>query len=234
MSIIRLEGIYRFGRIFALMGFVLLVVFPVSGIAQEDTLHSVKFKVNGEPAAVTVQDLSGLVTRPLRLLIKRNNKLHDENFMNVFATGVREGDALEAEISSPLAGVRVTVYQLLCAKDGTRYLSMPASIYFSEPGQAPYRERIGPAKEEFLILVFEKTDSPGEKNIQIRYFEERMRKLVIDSYKTNLFLSSLKFKLKDFGGDGAGEFFERDAQLLVDRFIHPQQIVMVRLWRKKE
>jgi hypothetical protein len=110
---------------------------------------------------------------------------------------------------------------------------MPASIYFPEAGAQTYTERIESSDEEFLIMVFEETRSPDNKNVQIRYFEEKVRKLVLSSYRTNLTLSSLKFKLKDFGEDRESKFFERDAQLLVDRMINPRQIFILRLWRKK-
>jgi hypothetical protein len=202
--------------------------------AEDATAPVPKIYLNGQSADVTVQDLSGFATRPLRILIERNNRIRENaSFIRVFALGVREGDELMAEVAVSFPGIRMTVYKLFCSINGPRYLSMPASIYFFEAKTETYKERIESSDEEFLIMVFENTQSPDNKNIQIRYFEEKVRKLVLSSYRTNLTLSSLKFKLKDFGEEQDSKFFERDAQLLVDRFIHPQQVFILRLWRKK-
>lgn len=187
--------------------------------------------INEKPGTVTVQDLSGLATRPLRLLINRNNKTRGEGFFEVYALGVRTGDKLSAELPVRTPGMRVTVYRIAHETGGPRYLSMPLSVYFPEAKAGTFQETIEPLKEEFLIFVYEKPSKPDEKNIQIRYFEERVRKLVIASYKTNLFFSSLKLKMRDFTGGETENFFERDAQLLIDRMDNPQNIVLVRLWR---
>ncbi len=220
-----------FQRIFFL--FLSMVLFSGPALFAEGLLaRAPKIEVNGKPGDVTVQDLSGFLTRPLRLLVNRNNKKFGEGFLAVYALGVRPGDELKADLRTELPGVRVTVYQVLREKKGDpRYLSMPQSVYFEKAGTGEYREKLGPFDSQYLVFVFEKTDSPDEKNIQIRYFEERMRKLVIASYKTNLLLSSLKVKMKDLGGDQASDFFERDAQLLIDRLDRPQRIVILRLWK---
>jgi hypothetical protein len=203
---------------------------PVSA-AEEAVPELPKFYLNGAPAILTVQDLSGLGTRPLRLLVERNNRAHKDAVMQVYALGAREGDELAAALALPGPGIRATVYKILHEEGGARYLSMPLSVYVDETREAVYREKVGPFKEEFFIIVFEKTDSPDEKNINAHYFEERVRNLKIASYKTNFMLSSLRIKMKDFGGEKAGEFFERDAQLLFDRLIQPRRIFLVRIWK---
>jgi hypothetical protein len=210
-----------------------LAFFPINFLtAAEDILPLLKFYLNAQPAVVTVQDLSGLATRPLRLLIKRNNQARDREFVQAYAMGVREGDDLTMELTMATMGVRATIYKIVREKGGPRYLSMPASVYFTDSANVNvYKERIEPFEEECFIIIFEKTGSAEEKNIQIRYFEERVRNLVIASYKTNLLLSSLKFKLKDYAGGETTKFFERDAQLLINRLNNPQQILLIRLWR---
>lgn len=220
-------------RIFLTVLCVMFLSVPGYG-AGEPVRRGPKVVLNGQSAEVTVQDLSGLGTRPLRLLVNRNNKARGEDFFRVFAVGVRDGDVLTAELATEKPGVRATVYRIFKeVPDGPRYLSMPASLYFEKPKTGEYRERVTSAGEEFLIFVFEKTDAPGEKNIQVRYFEERVRKLVIASFRTNLVFSSLKLKMKDFGGDAAADFFERDAQTLIDRMNHPQEIILLRIWKIK-
>jgi hypothetical protein len=199
-------------------------------IAEEGAPQLPKFYLNGEPVTLTVQDLSGFGTRPLRLLAQRNNRKHRGEFIQAYALGAREGEDLRIEMASPLPGMRVTLYKILQEPDGSRYLSMPSSVYFDKPGETLYRGKTEPFREAFFIIVFEKTDSPGEKEINVRYFEERVRRLSVAA-KTNFLFSSLKLKMKDFGGPEAGEFFERDAQLLVDRLIDPRRIFLVRLWK---
>lgn len=211
-----------------------MFVFAASLTAGEPEFKTPEIFLNGKPAKVTVQDLSGFGTRPLRLLVNRNNKARGDGFFRVFAVGVRDGDALTAELVAKNAGVRATAYRIFReTNDGPRYLSMPASTYFPEPKAGEFREKVESAGEEFLIFVFEKTDAAEEKNIQVRYFEERVRKLVIASFKTNLTFSSLKLKMKDLGGDETTRFFERDAQLLIDRMTMPQEILLFRLWKIK-
>jgi hypothetical protein len=199
-------------------------------MAKESIPQLPQFYLNDKPAAVTVQDLSGFGTRPLRLLVQRNNRTHRDEFIQVYALGAREGDDLRIALASPLAGTRVTLYKILQEPDGSRYLSMPSSVYFARPGATFYRETAAPFREVFFIIVFEKTDSPDEKEINVRYFEERVRRLSIAA-KTNLFFSSLKLKMKDLSGPEANAFFERDAQLLVDRLIDPRRIFLVRVWK---
>jgi hypothetical protein len=187
--------------------------------------------LNGKPAALTVQDLSGFGTRPLRLLVQKNNAVHEDELIQVYALGVREREELGIVLATPLPGMRVTVYKILHERDRSRYLSMPATVYFEKPGETTYREKIGPFREAFLIIAFEKTDSPDEKDINVRYFEERVRNLVIGAYKTNLMFSSIKLKMKDFADPDAKGFFERDAQLLVNRLKDPRRIFLIRLWK---
>lgn len=193
-----------------------------------------EFYLNDQPVTLTVQDLSGLGTRPLRLLVERNNRAYGDELIQVYALGAREGDDLRIQMVLPSSGVRATLYKILHEPGGARYLSMPVSVYFDETPEAIYREKVGPFKEEFFILAFEQTDSPNEKNVNIRYFEERVRNLSIAAYKTNFLFSSLKIKMKDFGGDKAGAFFERDAQLLVNRLVHPRRIFLVRIWKVRK
>lgn len=205
--------------------------FQPSLDAAEDIPRLPKFYLNAKPVALTIQDLSGFGTRPLRLLIQKNNQAHHDEMIQVYALGVREGEELRIELITPLPGIRVTLYKILHESRGVRYLSMPASVYFDKPGKTNYQENIGPFHEIFFIIAFEKTDSPGEKDVNVRYFEERVRKLVIGAYKTNFLFSSLKLKMKDFADPAAREFFERDAQLLVSRLIHPRRIFLIRLWK---
>lgn len=223
-----------FGRSLVLL-VLILNVFPFfcagNLYAEDTTLQIPKISLNGKPGNVTAQDLSGLGTRPLRLLIQRNNKTRGKEFMQIYALGVNAGDDLSAELLIDTPGTRMTVYKIAQEAGGPRYLSMPASAYFAEMKTAIYQEKIEDLREEFLIFVFEKTGKPDEKNIQIRYFEERVRKLVLASYKTNFFFSSLKLKMKDLGGGETEKFFERDAQLLIDRMDHPQRIILLRLWK---
>lgn len=190
---------------------------------------------NGQPAEITVQDLSGFVSRPLRFLAERNNRARGDQFFQVNALGVASGDELTAELRSPEPGTRATVYRIFRENDGPRYLGMPLSVYLpAVPEPAIFKERIDSWGEEFLVFVFEATNSPGEKEVQVRYFEDRVRKLVISSFKTNLFFSSLGVKMKDLSEGEAGRFFERDAQLLVDRMIAPSKIAILRLWKIKK
>lgn len=222
---------HQFFTSFSLLTAISIVLISDLWAADESTIPFPKVSLNGEAGNVTVQDLSGLISRPLRLLVKRNNEAHGAEFIQVHALGVRVGDELKVKLAVPLPGVRATVYQIKREKDGPRYLSMPASVYFAEANTATYEERIEPFEQEYLILVFEKTDSPDEKNVQIRYFEERVRHLVVQSYKTNVLFSSLKLKMRDFGEADTGTFFERDAQLLIDRLVNAQKIFLIRLWQ---
>jgi len=220
-----------------------LIVFAVAFLLSQSGLFSSplraeegvpplpKFYLNGKPIALTIQDLSGFGTRPLRLLVERNNRAHGDERIQVYALGAREGEDLRLELSAPLPGMRVTLYKILHEQDGSRYLSMPASVYFDKPGETIYKENTGFFREAFFIIAFEKTDSPDEKDINVRYFEERVRRLGIVSYKTNFLFSSLKLRMKDFADPDARAFFERDAQLLVDRLIDPRRIFLIRLWK---
>ncbi|MFH0984827.1 MAG: hypothetical protein V1882_04760 [Candidatus Omnitrophota bacterium] len=213
------------GLLFSLSG-----GFPNSLMADEDIPRLPKFYLDGKLVTPTIQDLSGFGTRPLRLLVHRNNRAHHEELIQVFALGAREGEDLRMELAAPVVGMRVTLYKILQEPDGARYLSMPSSIYFDKPGEALYKETVAPFREAFFIIVFEKTDSPDEKEVNVRYFEERVRRLSIAA-RTNLFFSSLKLKMKDLSGTEENEFFERDAQLLVGRLIHPRRIFLVRIWK---
>lgn len=227
-------------RLFVLPGLFLWSFFsPFSHVLAEEVAppQLPQFYLNGELQSPTVQDLSGIATRPLRLLVRKNNAAHGEELIQAYALGARAGDDLRIDLGLPSPGTRVTLYKILREVHGSRYLSMPVSIYHGEAKQTTHHEKIVPFREEFFIVVFEKTDSPNEKNVHVRYFEERVRSLVIAAFKTNLMLSSLKFKMKDFADEEAREFLEEDAQELVDKFIHPQRIFLIRLWKadsKKE
>jgi len=199
--------------------------------AEENIPQPPKFFLNGEPASLTIQDLSGFGTRPLRLLVQRNNRAHKDELMQVYALGAREGEDLKVELAAPLPGMRVTLYKILHEPNGSRYLSMPSSVYFDKPGETFFQEKLGPFREAFFIITFEKTDSSERKDINVRYFEERVRKLVIGAYKTNFLFSSLKIRMKDFADPDAKVFFERDAQLLVNRLMDPRRIFLIRVWK---
>ncbi len=223
----------RAKRVWAVVaaGFFLLAGISQRSLAAAEGVPRLpRFYLNGQPATLTIQDLSGFGTRPLRLLIERNNRKRREELIQVYALGAHEGDDLGIELAAPLPGMRVTLYKILQEPGGSRYLSMPSSVYFDKPGQTLYRENTGLFREAFFIIVYEKTDSPDEKEINVRYFEERVRKLSVAA-KTNFLFSSLKLKMKDFADLKAGEFFERDAQLLVDRLIDPRRIFLVRIWK---
>lgn len=211
---------------FSLPGF-----FSNSLWAEEGVPQLPKFYLNDKPATLTVQDLSGFGTRPLRLLVQRNNRAHKDELIQVNALGAREGEDLKIVLAVPTSGMRATLYKILHEADGSRYLSMLTSVFFDKPGETVYQEKIGPFREAFFIVTFEKADSPEEKDINVRYFEERVRKLVIGAYKTNFLFSSLKLKMKDFADPDTKAFFERDAQLLVDRLMDPRRIFLIRLWK---
>jgi hypothetical protein len=220
------------GRVFVVaLFFSFLFFFPSSLRADEDVPQLPRFYLNHKPVVLTVQDLSGFGTRPLRLLVQKNNRAHKDELMQVYALGAREGEDLQIELVAPMPGMRVTLYKIVHETDGSRYLNMPISVYFDKPGETIYQEKIGPFREAFFIIAFEKADSSEEKDVNVRYFEERVRKLVIGAYKTNFLFSSLKLKMKDFADPDAKAFFERDAQLLVDRLMEPRRIFLVRLWK---
>lgn len=184
--------------------------------------------INGEPATVTIQDLSGLGTRPMRLLVERNNQAHSDERIQVYAVGARTGDQLRLEWAALVPGTRATLYRVFHGlTKADRYLNMPVSGYFAEPGAASYEEKIDPFREEFFVLVFDRTGNAAVKNLNVSYFDEPGRRLSMASYKTNLLFSSLKFKMKD----PQGGFVERDAQDLVDRFTDPQRIFLIRVWK---
>ena len=207
-----------------------LVFTHVSVALAEVPEQAPKTYLTGQPANVTVQELGGLISRPLRLLAQKNNQLRGEGFMKVYALGVSAGDELAMELTVRSPGVRATVYRVHQEPGAPRFLTMPASHYFDRIKIEHYGERIKPFTEDYLILVFEKTDSPDEKDVSVRYFEDRVRKLEIVSYNTNLFFSALKFKVKEFSDNDQVTFFEKDAQPLIDRLTHPQQIVLLRFW----
>jgi len=218
------EMMRSFGIIFC------LISLPLSLACAVEAPPLPQFSLNGKVEVPTVQELSGLTTRPLRLLVQRNNKKHQDAFMQPYALGVRAGDDLLIKMASPRDGERVSLYKIFREPKGTRYLSLLVSLYHGEASEATYRENVSPFREQFFIVVYEQTDSPDVKNAHIRYFEEKMRKLVIASFRTNLLFSSLKFKMKDFAEDDTRGFFTESAQALVDKLIHPKRIYMLRLW----
>ncbi len=217
------------------MTVLMTALFPPSFVkASENVPKLPQFYLNGKSVELTVQDISGLGTRPLRMLIHRNHKARGEEWIRVHALGAREGDDLRVEFAAPVPGMRVTLYKILRVENGLRYLSMPASVYFKEPGEKSFQEKIEPFREEFFIIIFEMTNSPVEKDVNVRYFEDRVRNLVIGSYKTNWRLSKLKLKLRDFADDQMKDFYERDAQTLIDRLINPSRIFLVRIWKARK
>jgi hypothetical protein len=218
-------------RIFCLALLAAAFCLTRLSMASEDAPKLPAFYLDGQPAAVTVQDLSGLATRPLRLLIARNNKARGEEWIQAYALGARGGEDLRVNFAAPIPGMRVTLYKIVREEKGPNTLSMPSTVYFAEAGENSYQEKIEPFKEIFFIVVFEKTDSSDEKDVNVRYFEERVRDLVIGSYKTNWRLSSLKLRMRDFANDQAREFYDRDAQVLIDRLIDPRRIFLVRVWK---
>lgn len=207
------------------------LLLECSVMAEEKIPQLPRFFLNGQPASLTVQDLTGLGTRPLRVLLRRNNEARGDEWIRIYAVGAREGDALRVVYAAPVPGMRVTLYKILRVENGLRYLSMPVSVYFKEAGEKSFEEKLEPFREEYFIIVFEKTDSPEEKDVNVRYFEERVRNLVIGSYKTNWRLSSLKLKMRDLADDQVKNFYERDAQDLIDRLIDPRRIFLVRIWK---
>ena len=217
----------------ALTASLMIACIAAAPLAQAADKNPLTVSRNARTAEITVQDLSGFLSRPLRLLVERNNSSHGDGFIRVNALGVAPGDTIKAELRASEQGTRVTVYRIFRVNDGPRYLEMPLSVYLPDkPEPVVFKERIiDSPRDEYLIFVYEKTDSPNEKEVQIRYFEERVRKLVLDSFKTTLFFSSLKLKMKDFSEGEVGHFFERDGQLLIDRMIRPQRIVILRLWK---
>lgn len=220
----------RVGTTFLLVLFFLGAIF-VPGSRADDAAaipSRPRILINGEPATVTIQDLSGLGTRPMRLLVERNNRQRGDELMQVYAVGARTGDQLRLEWAAPTPGTRATLYRVFHGLTKTdRYLNMPVSVYFTEPGATSYEEKVDPFREEFFILVFETTGDAAVKNMNVSYFDEPGRRLSMASYKTNFLFSSLKFKMKD----PRGGFIERDAQDLVDRFTGLQRIFLIRVWK---
>lgn len=210
--------------------FLALLLFSRCLAAKEADLPLPKIELNAQPAHVTVQDLSGFLTRPLRLLVRRNNQARADEFMQVYALGVGEGDELQVDLTPPQPGFRATVFKIVRKKGGIRVLTMPVSHYFGETEPMIFKERIEPSEQEFLLFVYEKTDSPDQKNEHIQYFESRERQLFIEAYRTNLWLSSLKLKLREVVDGGQEELFDRDAQKLIDCLVDPKRIFLIRLW----
>ncbi len=218
----------KYGRLF--LTALAFFVFTFSAGAEEINLSLPDFYLNDQPENPRPQDLSGFLTRPLRLLVQRNNRLHGKGFMQPYALGVWQGDDFRIELASPPKGMRITLYRIFRDTSGSRYMSMPLSIYYNDFQKPVYVEKIEPFKEEFFIIVYEQTDSPNEKDVHVRYFEERVRNLMITSLRTNFTFSSLKLKMKDYAGDGAEGFFTRDAQDMVSKLIHPKRVFFIRLW----
>ncbi|HCM42434.1 MAG TPA: hypothetical protein DIS66_03880 [Candidatus Omnitrophica bacterium] len=214
------------------LGLLFFCLSPSIEAATENAPSFPRLYLNEQSETPTVQALSGLATRPLRLLVQRNNKSHHDALMQPYALGAFFGDDLRIEMAAPEKGMSVTLYKIFREPRGERYLSMPVSIYYGDASPAVYEEKIKPFREQFFIVVYEETHSSDVKNQHIRYFEERPRKLAITSFRTNWMLSSLKFKMRDFAaGDSRGSFTE-SAQDLVDKLINPKRIYMLRLWAK--
>ncbi len=182
--------------------------------------------LNGKVVKTTVQELGGIGTKPLRALVKKNNKAHGDELIQVYAMGTRDGDHLRIDIERLAPGVRATFYKLRRDTEGNRDFTMPLSIYSDK---ISYYEKIAPYKSEYLIIVFEKTDRAEKKSANQIYFEEHPGNLIVKTMKPNLKLSSIKLKMQDSAGKE--KTFSYDAQELIDRFVNLQRIFVVRLWR---
>ncbi len=204
-------------------------LFSPLALAADDKPLLPEIYLNGKIQNPTVQELGGIGTRPLRLLVEKNNKAHGDELIQVYAMGTREGDYFRIALVPPAPGTRVTLYKLIKNPDGDRFFTLPISIYYGEKGEAAYHEKIAPYISEYLIIAFEQTESPGKKSNNQLYFEERARNLAVKSIKPNIKLSSLKLKMKDVASQEKS--FTYDAQELIDRFINPQRIFVVRLWK---
>jgi len=219
-----------------LMGAWVLFFFLCAPASMEAAVENVpsfpRLYLNDQPNTPTIQALSGLATRPLRLLVQRNNKSHHDALMQPYALGAFFGDDLRIEMVAPEKGMRVTLYKIFREPQGERYLSMPVSMYYRDDSPVIYEEKVKPFREQFFIVVYEETHSSDTKNEHIRYFEERPRRLAITSFRTNWRLSSLRFKMKDFSEENSRGFFTEHAQVLVDKLINPKRIYMLRLWTK--
>lgn len=207
---------------------------PVPAYADTpDKLDNPRISRNGAAADVTVQELTGIVSRPFRVLIDRNNAKREDKYLRVHALGVTAGDILTAVLAAPEPGIRASVYRIFrLVKDGPRYFTMPLSVYLPD-STAPvlYTERIDSAGEEFLVFVFEQTGSRDNKGLQVRYFETPGLRLTIPQFRPNLWLTSFKLRMKDLAAGDNAPIFERDAQLLIDRLVNPKRVVILRLWK---
>jgi hypothetical protein len=196
--------------------------------AEENAPPKPLFYLNDKPEIPTVQDLGGVGTRPLRKLVARNNETHQDQVIQVYAMGTRKGDDLRIEMGALPNGMRVTLYKLFRDPQGKRSFTMPLSVFSGEAKEAVYREKIVPYRSEYLIVAYEKTVSKNNKSANLFYFEDRIRDLLVKSIKPNLSLTSIKLKMKDAASDEKS--FTMDAQELIDRFINPQRIFVIRLW----
>ena len=85
---------------------LILPFFFLSVLSAEENVPDLpRFFLNDKSAALTVQDLSGFGTRPLRLLVERNNKVHQEELIQVYALGAAEGDEIKVLLSVPVPGM---------------------------------------------------------------------------------------------------------------------------------
>lgn len=200
--------------------------------AAEDLPRAPAFYKNGKAEAPTVQDLGGIGTRPLRILVEKNNKAFGDELIQVYAAGTHVGDEFRFEFGEPAPGIRVTVYKLFRETNGSRYFTMPMSFYSGEVKDAVYRDKVTPYRSQYLIIVFEKTGAPEVRSANQLYFEECERNLSVTSIRPNLKFCSLRFKMKDLASDD--DFFTKDVQELIDRFIQPQRIFVYRLWKWDE
>ena len=187
------------------------------------------FYLNGKLETPTIQELGGIGARPLRCLVERNNKSHKDEWVQVYAMGTHQGDDLKIEWGAPAAGMRVSVYKLMKNSEGDRFFTLPLSIFHGEEGKTVYQEKIAPYRSEYLIITFEKTDSPHKKSANLLYFEDKKRNLLVKSMRPNLKLTSLKLKMQDVASQEKS--FTFDVQELIDRFINPQRIFIIRLWK---
>lgn len=212
-----------------------LIIFSASaiGFASEEAPRLPRIYKNGQAETPTVQELGGIGARPLRALVNKNNEARGgEPWVLVHATGTHLGDQLRMELDPPAPGMRVTVYKLFRNMEGDRFFTMPLSMYHGKTNRPIYQEKIAPYRSKYLIVVYEKTGSPEKKSLNQLYFDECMRNLAVTSIKPNYKFCSLKFKMKDLASDEKA--FTKDVQELIDRFIEPQRIFVLRLWKWKE
>ncbi len=184
--------------------------------------------INGQSADVTIQDLSGLATKPMRLLREQNNRAYADEIIQVYAVGAKTKDVIRLKWKSTIPKTRVTLYRVFHGLEKkNRFFDMPITEYYDDAGDGEYEEIITPFQEEFFLLIFERVLNSNDITPNVEYFKKMGTRVSIASYKTNLLFSSLKFKM----GDSTGKVIERDAQYLIDRFNRLERVFLLRVWK---